>query len=174
MGSYPRTNSLAFAKSDCHTCSELKRWCDRQRPRCGTCIKHRLKCGGYVLDLTWKQPSGSQEASSSARSSVAPSPGRVTASDQQFKFKQGKPKKRRNLRPSTGKKVGRLENASASSPPQANDEVSVQLSITESREEAEVLQVLRGEDTSNSSDAWLQAERSMSGSLSNFETLQAA
>lgn len=49
-----RSNSLAFSKHDCHTCTELKKRCDRQRPRCGTCIKSRRKCGGFTLDLVWK------------------------------------------------------------------------------------------------------------------------
>lgn len=48
-----RTNSLGYAKVDCHTCKELKRHCDRQRPRCGTCIKSHRKCDGFAIDLTW-------------------------------------------------------------------------------------------------------------------------
>jgi len=136
MASHHRTNSLAFAKSDSHTCSELKRWCDRQRPRCGTCIKHRLKCGGYVLDLTWKQPSGSQEVPSPARSSVPPlSPSRAVPTDRQFRFKQGRPKKRRNIRRSTGKEVSLEENVSTPTPPQANNDVPVQLPRPSSRME---------------------------------------
>ena len=49
-----RTNSLGYAKYDCHTCSALKRACDRQRPRCGPCIFSRERCGGFATNLVWK------------------------------------------------------------------------------------------------------------------------
>lgn len=56
-----RTNSLAFAKTDCHTCASHQRSCDRKRPRCSTCYGKNILCGGYPMQLTWlrsepKQP----------------------------------------------------------------------------------------------------------------------
>jgi hypothetical protein len=54
-----RTNSLAFAKTDCHTCTANQRRCDRKRPRCGSCSGKNIICGGYPMQLTWsekKQP----------------------------------------------------------------------------------------------------------------------
>ncbi|KIW53474.1 hypothetical protein, variant [Exophiala xenobiotica] len=50
---YRRTNSLAFAKSDCHTCSSLGARCDRQRPRCTPCQDSGILCQGYSMKLTW-------------------------------------------------------------------------------------------------------------------------
>lgn len=49
-----RTNSLGFAKHDCHTCSAQRRPCDRQRPRCGPCLSNRQRCGGFATNLVWK------------------------------------------------------------------------------------------------------------------------
>lgn len=43
-----RTNSLGWAKSDCHTCQSTSRLCDRRRPRCDTCTAQGIICGGYV------------------------------------------------------------------------------------------------------------------------------
>lgn len=48
-----RTNSLAFAKTDCHTCTTHQRQCDRRRPRCSTCSGQDILCGGYPMQLTW-------------------------------------------------------------------------------------------------------------------------
>ena len=52
---FRRTNSLAFAKSDCHTCSSLSLHCDRQRPRCTPCQNAGILCQGYSMKLTWHQ-----------------------------------------------------------------------------------------------------------------------
>jgi hypothetical protein len=49
-----RTNSLGYAKVDCHTCTALNRACDRQRPRCGQCLTQRQRCGGFATNLIWK------------------------------------------------------------------------------------------------------------------------
>jgi hypothetical protein len=49
----PRTNSLAFAKTDCHTCIANQRRCDRTRPRCSSCSGRNIICGGYPMQLTW-------------------------------------------------------------------------------------------------------------------------
>lgn len=48
-----RTNSLAFAKTDCHTCAGNKRQCDRKRPRCSPCLSSGIVCGGYPMKLKW-------------------------------------------------------------------------------------------------------------------------
>lgn len=50
----PRTNSLAFAKSDCHTCRSKQRKCDRQRPICKTCQEADEKCAGFQTRLVWE------------------------------------------------------------------------------------------------------------------------
>jgi hypothetical protein len=51
--SIPRTNSLAFAKTDCHTCTANQRRCDRKRPRCFSCSGRNIVCGSYPMQLTW-------------------------------------------------------------------------------------------------------------------------
>ena len=48
-----RTNSLAFARSDCHTCASNGEKCDRRRPRCSTCLNRGRKCGGFPTTLSW-------------------------------------------------------------------------------------------------------------------------
>ncbi|KAH8810619.1 fungal-specific transcription factor domain-containing protein [Xylogone sp. PMI_703] len=52
-----RTNALAFAKTDCHTCIANKRQCDRKRPRCSSCSGRDIVCGGYPIPLTWPKKS---------------------------------------------------------------------------------------------------------------------
>lgn len=47
------TNSLAFARTDCHTCVSTHRKCDRRRPQCTTCLDLGLKCGGFATPLSW-------------------------------------------------------------------------------------------------------------------------
>lgn len=48
-----RTNSLAFAQSDCHTCTSTGEHCDRRRPQCSTCLSLGRKCGGFATPLSW-------------------------------------------------------------------------------------------------------------------------
>lgn len=48
-----RTNSLAFSRTDCHTCASVGRTCDRRRPQCSTCLDLGLKCGGFATPLSW-------------------------------------------------------------------------------------------------------------------------
>ncbi|SLM34267.1 Zn(2)-C6 fungal-type DNA-binding domain [Lasallia pustulata] len=112
----PRTNSLGRAKTDCHTCSQYRRTCDRQRPRCGTCLHRDILCGGYALDLTWTtsnsrrgvkvpgahkppvlSPSTSGKAEGGTGTSSRASSATSTPS-RQFKFRIGKPKKPRKKR----------------------------------------------------------------------------
>jgi hypothetical protein len=62
--SQPRTNSLAFAKTDCHTCAAQRRKCDRRRPRCSPCLSNGVKCGGFPMQLSWsrRKPAAPREA----------------------------------------------------------------------------------------------------------------
>lgn len=39
--------------SDCFTCNELQRKCDRRRPYCTQCLEHGKDCSGYKTALTW-------------------------------------------------------------------------------------------------------------------------
>ncbi len=109
-----RTNSLGRAKSDCHTCSEKSRSCDRQRPRCTTCEHHNVLCGGYILPLFWQSNVSLRSRASRSTSPVGGSVqiqhgldsrlGQslggtrstiVSPQIRQYKFKAGRPKKRR-------------------------------------------------------------------------------
>jgi hypothetical protein len=97
-----RTNSLGVAKVDCHTCSALKQHCDRQRPRCRMCISNGRKCGGFMMDLTWKNPSTSRKATASPRDGCE----RTSKCNEpppqdrpHFKFVRGRPTRKR--RPKT-------------------------------------------------------------------------
>jgi hypothetical protein len=49
-----RTNSLGWAKTDCHTCQSTSQRCDRRRPRCQSCTNQGIICGGYVQKLQWQ------------------------------------------------------------------------------------------------------------------------
>lgn len=48
-----RTNSLAFASVDCHTCLVNGAKCDRKRPQCATCISKEIRCAGFATPLSW-------------------------------------------------------------------------------------------------------------------------
>ena len=50
-----RTNSLGWAKSDCHSCVSRSRHCDRRRPRCSPCLAEGTICSGYVQQLDWER-----------------------------------------------------------------------------------------------------------------------
>lgn len=110
-----RTNSLGRAKSDCHTCSRFSRKCDRQRPRCSTCEQHEVLCGGYVLNLSWTENICVRSRASRSSSLVAddvivqqdtapqpPPPASQRSNPEvtgpqvrQYRFKAGRPKRRR-------------------------------------------------------------------------------
>ncbi|KAI9729269.1 MAG: hypothetical protein M1834_006939 [Cirrosporium novae-zelandiae] len=102
-----RTNSLGRAKSDCHTCAKENRSCDRQRPKCGTCLRLNLTCGGYVLDLSWRDGLSSRKpfnpgatSADKAESSQADEDAdqvnqRVVPLIREYKFKVGRPKRKR-------------------------------------------------------------------------------
>lgn len=75
-----RTNSLAFSRTPCHTCSSAQRDCDRRRPRCGTCLRAGVSCAGFATPLTWDSSriwlgrNGSQEESGSSCSRPSQAP----------------------------------------------------------------------------------------------------
>jgi hypothetical protein len=99
-----RTNSLGSAKVDCHTCLRSGSRCDRQRPRCGTCVKSRQECGGFKMDLVWKNPkrsAGSRQShanESEHRDSSDHEPRANDGSERQFKFVQGRRRTKRKPR----------------------------------------------------------------------------
>ena len=74
-----RTNSLGWAKSDCHTCQSLSRVCDRRRPRCYACTAEGIVCGGFALELQWQNP-GQRTRSRGARKTSATGSGNRRAS----------------------------------------------------------------------------------------------
>jgi hypothetical protein len=98
----PRTNSLAFAKSSCHTCTALKEHCDRRRPRCDICLAQKRICGGFPQDLVWKDPSLRNNVDAPSHlGDVQPesyqSPRLQTQAT--FKFVQGRAKRKRISKP---------------------------------------------------------------------------
>lgn len=97
-----RSNSLAFSKHDCHTCAALKERCDRQRPRCGTCVADRRKCGGFAMNLVWKDLATTGPAAPSPRCRGSEAPHCQTEQQRPsrknslpLKFVRGHPKRRR-------------------------------------------------------------------------------
>jgi hypothetical protein len=94
-----RTNSLAFAKNDCHTCKALKKICDRQRPRCGTCLSSGRRCDGFVMPLVWKGTEMTTSFSSRGGDSVSSQHHtQESRANTDFKFVQGRPKRKRKSR----------------------------------------------------------------------------
>jgi hypothetical protein len=91
-----RTNSLGSAKVDCHTCLQSGSRCDRQRPRCGTCVKSHQECGGFKMDLVWKNPKrtvGSRQSHANVSEHLDSSKHEPRANEgceRQFKFVQGR------------------------------------------------------------------------------------
>ena len=101
-----RTNSLGYAKHDCHTCSALKRACDRQRPHCGPCLLSRQRCGGFATNLVWKDVEVPSLAEDMAPRSGSGSPNsnfrqyrnEPARKDRGFKFVKGRMKRKRKLK----------------------------------------------------------------------------
>lgn len=91
-----RTNSLAFAKADCHTCAQLDEECDRRRPKCGTCLSQKRRCGGFAMNLVWKDPSINERRDSSTADRIPARPRPKPA--REIKIIQGYPKKRRKTK----------------------------------------------------------------------------
>lgn len=107
------TNSLAFARTDCHTCVSAARTCDRRRPQCLTCRELGVKCGGFATPLSWDnnriwlgQPSQKKvyiyDGNRAAETSSKASSSRTT-----FRFVNGssRRKRRRRLSPATSPHV---------------------------------------------------------------------
>lgn len=112
-----RTNSLALEKSDCYTCSQKNRKCDRKRRQCETCEQLNDTCTGYPVRLQWQNskmqstPVGSKPAAAPtvapAQVSVAPPEEETRAAGagstshpptRTFKFVGNKPRKPRKSR----------------------------------------------------------------------------
>jgi hypothetical protein len=81
-----RTNSLGFARSDCHTCSSLGDKCDRRRPQCSTCLDQSRCCGGFATALSWdaRRMVNSLSSASGPVASAA-----CSGSSKQFRFVKG-------------------------------------------------------------------------------------
>lgn len=108
-----KTNSLAFCRTDCHTCVSLSQDCDRRRPQCSTCLSQGRKCGGFATPLSWAtqrmwtdDPSAKEGAGENAVQSAP--------SKRQFRFVMGasKPRKRRKA-PSASQRENALTSRSA-------------------------------------------------------------
>lgn len=93
-----RTNSLAFAKQDCHTCAARREGCDRRRPRCGTCMSNKRICGGFAMDLVWKDLAVVNHGTLSRRGRESGCRSEKGPQQHTFKFTQGRPKRRRKPR----------------------------------------------------------------------------
>ena len=48
-----RGRATATEDSDCFTCNELQRKCDRRRPYCAQCLEYGKDCSDYKTALTW-------------------------------------------------------------------------------------------------------------------------
>jgi hypothetical protein len=90
-----RTNSLAFAKQDCHTCAALETQCDRKRPHCGTCLSNQRKCDGFAIPLVWKDLEVAQSLPPSRDKRSSQSQNRGIRGNAEFKFVRGRPKRKR-------------------------------------------------------------------------------
>lgn len=107
-----RTNSLAFCRTDCHTCVSLGQNCDRRRPQCSTCLSQGRKCGGFATPLSWatermwtdnslgkegRAGENSTRSMSGKNGSSNPSSSRKSCPSREFRFVMGasKPRKRR-------------------------------------------------------------------------------
>jgi hypothetical protein len=103
-----RPNASGFAKTDCHTCVQAGKTCDRLLPKCETCLGNNEECGGYVVALKWgstlvtevkvenadPEPNSDSARPKGSRSTGKPDSLPVTQ-NKQIKFKVGKPKKSR-------------------------------------------------------------------------------
>ncbi|KAH8655362.1 fungal-specific transcription factor domain-containing protein [Xylariales sp. PMI_506] len=70
-----RTNSLGWAKSDCHTCQSAQRICDRRRPRCDACTAKGVTCGGYIQELHWQDQTQKIRSGGTTLKTLANRPG---------------------------------------------------------------------------------------------------
>jgi hypothetical protein len=103
-----RPNASGFAKTDCHTCVQAGKTCDRLLPKCETCLGNDEECGGYVVALKWGStlvtevkvestetgPNSDLAKPKGSRSTGKPGSLPVTQT-KQIKFRVGKPKKSR-------------------------------------------------------------------------------
>ena len=124
LGKSKRTNSLAFAQTDCHTCASLDERCDRRRPQCSACLDRGRKCGGFATPLSWDpkrmwsdgsfNTAGDASNNRARRDNTATDPaiaGSLTPTcgrsnlPRAFRFVKGasRPRKRRRVLPRAGK-----------------------------------------------------------------------
>lgn len=89
-----RTNSLAFARSDCHTCASLSDKCDRRRPKCSACIDRGRCCGGFATPLSWDSKRMVNPSSSTAVSNASAA---FSSPSKEYRFVKGatNPRRRR-------------------------------------------------------------------------------
>jgi hypothetical protein len=92
-----RTNSLAFCRTDCHTCAAAGQRCDRRRPQCSTCLDQGRQCGGFATPLTWaskrmrtdSQPAGEAEDATPTVRSKSGSRDASSSAPRRFRFVMG-------------------------------------------------------------------------------------
>ena len=117
------TNSLAFARTDCHTCVSTRRKCDRRRPQCTTCLDLGLKCGGFVTPLSWDDSrillgKPSQRAVYACDGDKRTGKNGNTKSSRSFRFVGGSSKRKRRRRVSPDRSLGGEQPAASESPQQ--------------------------------------------------------
>lgn len=120
------TNSLAFARTDCHTCVSSRRKCDRRRPQCTTCLDQGLKCGGFATPLSWDdsriflgKPSQKAVYACDGDRSKGRGRGESAKSSRNFRFVGGGSKRKRRRRVSPDRSLRGEQTAATESPQEA-------------------------------------------------------
>lgn len=99
-----RTNSLAFAQTDCHTCASSGEHCDRRRPKCSTCLRQGRRCDGFVTPLSWDPRRMKTDDSAVHPLSADPFIMSNSTPPQRFQFVTGaRVRKRRRTGPATAR-----------------------------------------------------------------------
>ncbi|RAH66728.1 uncharacterized protein BO66DRAFT_459120 [Aspergillus aculeatinus CBS 121060] len=99
-----RTNSLAFAQTDCHTCASSGEHCDRRRPKCSTCLRQGRRCDGFVTPLSWDPRRMKTDDSAVHPLPADPSIMSNSTPPQRFQFVTGaRVRKRRRTGPATAR-----------------------------------------------------------------------
>lgn len=118
------TNSLAFARTDCHTCVSTRRKCDRRRPQCTTCLDLGLKCGGFAIPLSWDDSrillgKPSRKAVHACDSNKGRGRNENTQSSRRFRFVGGASKRKRRRRVSPDRNLSAEKLATSETPQKA-------------------------------------------------------
>lgn len=144
-----RTNSLAFAQTNCHTCASLGDKCDRRRPRCSTCLGQGRRCGGFATPLSWDPrrmvnysadgasknlPDEEIVAAASSSKTVPTASAARSNSNKQFRFVKGatRPKKRRR------KCSSQREHGSRSIEPEVSSATTAEVVLRETGRDLEI------------------------------------